>query len=159
MSKVPTVNGVSDVLTERFGSAFFLRTERPELAAPPAAGQPRPLQMSPQQSFDSLAYYTWFVESSPLSTMLGAAALVLVILAGCLFPLWPPFMRLGVWYLSLGVMGLIGLFFGIAIVRLILWVITSLVMKRGIWWFPNLFEDVSVVSPPFFQADTAKLPD
>lgn len=112
--------------------------------------------MSPQQSFDSLAYYTWFVESSPLSTMLGAAALVLVILAGCLFPLWPPFMRLGVWYLSLGVMGLIGLFFGIAIVRLILWVITSLVMKRGIWWFPNLFEDVSVVSPPFFQAHNAK---
>lgn len=74
--------------------------------------------------------------------------MVLILLAGVMFPLWPPSLRLGVYYLSLGVLGLIGVFIGIAVIRLILWVGTSLVMKRGIWWFPNLFEDVGFVSPP-----------
>ena len=73
--------------------------------------------------------------------------MVLILLAGVMFPLWPPSLRLGVYYLSLGVLGLIGVFMGIAVVRLILWVLTRLVMKRGIWWFPNLFEDVGFVSP------------
>lgn len=54
-------------------------------------------------------------------------------------------MRLGVWYLSMGVMGLVGLFFAIAIVRLIFYIITILVASPGIWIFPNLFADVGFV--------------
>lgn len=102
--------------------------------------------MSQQQSFEAAGYYTWFLAPSAVKTYLGSAIMVLILLAGVMFPLWPPSLRLGVYYLSLGVLGLIGLFIGIAIVRLILWVITSLVMKKGIWWFPNLFEDVGFVS-------------
>ncbi len=101
--------------------------------------------MSPTQSFSGDAYYTWFTAASPLSTILGGLAMVLVMLAGVMFPLWPPVLRLGVYYLSLGVLGLIGVFIGIAIVRLFLWMGTSLVMKRGIWWFPKLFDDVGFV--------------
>jgi len=40
--------------------------------------------------------------------------MVALMLAGVMFPLWPPIMRLGVWYLSIGMLGLIGLFFAIA---------------------------------------------
>jgi translocation protein SEC62 len=72
--------------------------------------------------------------------------MIIVMLAGVMFPLWPPKLRLGVYYLSIGVLGLIGVFIAIAIVRLILWMVTSLVLRKGIWWFPNLFEDVGFVS-------------
>jgi hypothetical protein len=127
-------------------SAFFLQTDRPEPPTPLPAGQPKPLTLSPSQTFTPQSYYTWFISPSPLTTYLGSALLVLILLAGVMFPLWPPSLRLGVYYLSLGVLGLIGVFIGIAVVRLIIWVGTSLVMKRGIWWFPNLFEDVGFVS-------------
>ncbi len=133
-------------LNSSFHSAFFLRTDRPTPPTPPPSGQPKPLQMCPQQSFDPAAYYTWFLAGSPLGTIIGGIVMILVMFAGVLFPLWPPIMRLGVWYLSIGALGLIGVFFGIAIVRLIGWILTSLVLRKGIWLFPNLFEDVSVVS-------------
>lgn len=71
----------------------------------------------------------------------AAGALVLVI-AIVLFPLWPLVLRQGVWYLSMGMLGLIGLFFGMAIVRLILFIITMFVKPPGLWLYPNLFEDV-----------------
>jgi translocation protein SEC62 len=79
--------------------------------------------------------------------------MVAVMLAGVMFPLWPPIMRQGVSYLSMGVLGLIALFIGIAVVRLIFWAITSVILRKGIWWFPNLFEDVGFVSPIFHLAE------
>ncbi|KAH0542446.1 hypothetical protein GP486_008641 [Trichoglossum hirsutum] len=51
-------------------------------------------------------------------------------------------MRLGVWYLSMGMLGLIGLFFAMSIFRLILFCITMFAVPPGIWLYPNLFEDV-----------------
>lgn len=59
-----------------------------------------------------------------------------------MFPLWPMKMRLGVWYLSMGMLGLIGLFFVMAIFRLILFAITMFAVPPGLWLYPNLFEDV-----------------
>lgn len=76
---------------------------------------------------------------------LSGFGMILLMLAGVMFPLWPTSMRVGVWYLSVGMLGLIGAFFGLAIVRLILWCITVLTVKPGIWIFPNLFEDVGFV--------------
>lgn len=67
---------------------------------------------------------------------------ILVLLLIVMFPLWPPMLRLGVWYLSMGMLGLIGLFIVMSIFRLILFVITTVVASPGIWLYPNLFEDV-----------------
>lgn len=131
-------------------SAFFLRIDRPVPETPIPSGQPKPLRLSPQQSFDPLAYYTWFYDGSPLYTYLGGLAMVLIMLAGVMFPLWPVKLRIGVWYLSVGVLGLIGAFLGLAVVRLVFWCVTVLTMKRAIWIFPNLFEDVGFVSLFFF---------
>lgn len=72
--------------------------------------------------------------------------MVAVILIGVMFPLWPPFMRLGAYYLSLLFFALIGLFFVIAIVRLVFYIITVITASPGIWIFPNLFADVGFVS-------------
>lgn len=103
------------------------------------------LQVNPQQEFGDDMYYTWFYNPVPLTTYLYGALGVAAIFAGVLFPLWPIFLRQGVWYLSVGMLGLIGVFFGIAIVRLIIFVLTWPTVKPGVWIFPNLFADVGFV--------------
>jgi len=51
-------------------------------------------------------------------------------------------LRLGVWYLSMGMLGLIGLFFVMVIFRLILFAITYFAVSPGLWLYPRLFEDI-----------------
>ena len=82
-------------------------------------------------------------------------------MAVVMFPLWPVTLRIGVWYLSMGFLGLLGLFFAMAIFRLILFGVTVFAVPPGLWLYPNLFEDVGFfdsfrpvwgwqeVSPPF----------
>lgn len=124
--------------------AFFLRVQR---GAPSgsSASSPKVLQVIPEQRFAADEYYVWFFEGSQWTTYAGAILMVGVMLAGVMFPLWPPIMRQGVYYLSMGMLGLIGLFFGIAIVRLIFYIITVVVASPGIWVFPKLFADVGFV--------------
>ncbi|KAF1949529.1 translocation protein [Byssothecium circinans] len=87
-------------------------------------------------------YYIWLYEGSQWKQKLYAVGALVGIMAVVLFPLWPLFMRQGVWYLSMGMLGLIALFFAMAIFRLILFVITMFVASPGLWLYPNLFEDV-----------------
>jgi translocation protein SEC62 len=87
-------------------------------------------------------YYIWLYEGSQWKQKLYAAGALLVVIAVVLFPLWPLFLRQGVWYLSMGMLGLVGLFFAMAIVRLILFIITIFAAPPGLWLYPNLFEDV-----------------
>lgn len=87
-------------------------------------------------------YYTWFYEPRTWKQTIMGVGVILVLLLVVMFPLWPPMLRLGVWYLSMGMLGLIGLFFAMSIFRLILFVITMFAASPGIWLYPNLFEDV-----------------
>lgn len=128
---------------------FFLRVARGGSVS--GAGGPKLLQINPQQVFQADEYYAWFLDANPIRVLLGGVAMVAVVLAAVMFPLWPAKLRVGVWYLSIGVLGLIGLFFAIAIVRLIFYVITIVVAKPGIWIFPNLFEDVGFVRLLFWS--------
>ncbi|GAA5848646.1 hypothetical protein JCM5353_002762 [Sporobolomyces roseus] len=120
---------------------FFLRTTRGPTISPSF----RALQINPQQLFTPDEYYVWLLEPNPFKQLVLAGGMVALVLAGVMFPLWPVKMRVGVWYMSVGVLGLIAAFFGLAIVRLIGWVITKLVLSPGIWLFPNLFADVGFV--------------
>jgi len=137
--------------------AFFLRVQR---GAPSgsSSSSPKVLQVIPEQKFAADEYYVWFFEGSQWTTYAGAVLMVGVMLAGVMFPLWPPIMRLGVYYLSMGMLGLIGLFFGIAIVRLIFYIITVVVASPGIWIFPKLFADVGFVESfiPLWEWDLPK---
>lgn len=100
------------------------------------------VKIEQQQEAQDQMYYVWLYEGSQWKQKFyGISALVLV-LAVAMFPLWPLVMRQGVWYLSMGMLGLLGLFFAMAIFRLILFCVTVLVMPRGLWLYPNLFEDV-----------------
>ncbi|SJX62758.1 related to translocation protein sec62 [Sporisorium reilianum f. sp. reilianum] len=141
--KVTNKDEAEECLHNIIPFAFFLRVERG--ASTGGKDSPKVVDINPQQMFKSDLYYVWLYEGSQLGLKLAGLGMVAVMLAGVMFPLWPPTMRLGVWYLSVGALGLIGLFFAIAIVRLIFWLITVVVAKPGIWIFPNLFEDVGFV--------------
>ncbi|TKY85662.1 hypothetical protein EX895_005202 [Sporisorium graminicola] len=141
--KVTSKQEAEECLHNIIPYAFFLRVERG--ASTGGKDSPKVVEINPQQMFKADFYYVWLYEGSQLGLKLAGLGMVAVMLAGVMFPLWPPTMRLGVWYLSVAALGLIGLFFAIAIVRLIFWLITVVVAKPGIWIFPNLFEDVGFV--------------
>lgn len=100
------------------------------------------VKVEPQQEAHDDMYYCWLYEGSQWKTKLYAGGALALILAVVFFPIWPYKLRLGVWYLSMGCLGLLGLFFAMAIFRLILFVITTFAVPPGIWLYPNLFEDV-----------------
>lgn len=157
LSNVPSISDEASAekfLNEMIPSMFYLRAERGDHLPPPpgpsgasasTGKQPRALRIAQAQRFKQDEYFVWFVPASQLKTTLGAVGLVLAVLAGCMFPLWPIKLRIGVWYLSVGVLGLIGALVVIAIIRLIVWGITKLTLKPGIWIFPRLFDDLGVV--------------
>jgi translocation protein SEC62 len=100
------------------------------------------VKIEQQQEVRDDLHFVWIYEGPQLKQKLYAAGALLVIMAIVMFPLWPIKMRLGVWYLSMGMLGLIGLFFAMAIFRLILFCVTMFVVPPGLWLYPNLFEDV-----------------
>lgn len=100
------------------------------------------VKIEQHQETSPLMHYVWLYEGPQWKQKALAAAVVAGIFAVVLFPLWPMVMRQGVWYLSVGMMGLLGLFFAMSIFRLILFCITVFAVPPGLWLYPNLFEDV-----------------
>ncbi|PCH35386.1 translocation protein [Wolfiporia cocos MD-104 SS10] len=160
LKNVPPVTSEADAMKVMAGLlpfAFFLRVERGS-ASSSSSSAPKLLSITPIQQFAPLDYYAWFYEGSQWTTYIGGVAMVAVMLAGVMFPLWPPVMRLGVWYISMAVLGLVSLFFALAIVRLIFYIITVIVASPGIWIFPKLFADVGFVESfiPLWEWDLPK---
>lgn len=100
------------------------------------------VKIEQQQECQEDLHFIWLYEGSQIKTKLYAAGALAIVFAIVMFPLWPMKMRLGVWYLSMGMLGLVGLFFAMAIFRLILFAITMFAVPPGLWLYPNLFEDV-----------------
>jgi translocation protein SEC62 len=103
------------------------------------------VKIEQHQETDPMMHYVWLYEGPQWKQKAMAAAVVAGIFAVVLFPLWPIMLRQGVWYLSVGMMGLLGLFFAMSIFRLILFCVTVFVVPPGLWLFPNLFEDVGFI--------------
>jgi translocation protein SEC62 len=95
-----------------------------------------------QEAQDDM-YYVWFYEGSQIMRKVYAGLALIAIFAIVLYPLWPLVLRQGVYYLSWGLLGLLGLFFLMAIFRVILFIVTYFAVSPGLWLFPNLWEDVS----------------
>ncbi|KAI9891406.1 MAG: Translocation protein S62 [Vezdaea aestivalis] len=95
-----------------------------------------------QQEIKDTLHYVWLYDGPQWKAKIYAIGALLLIFAVVLFPLWPASLRLGVWYLSMGMLGLLGLFFAMSIFRLILFVVTMFAVPPGLWLYPNLFEDV-----------------
>lgn len=103
------------------------------------------LQQSTKAVLQDDVYYMWaYTPPNPFMILYSILAIVAVF-AVILFPLWPFWMRKGVWYVSTSLLVFLGLFFAIAIVRLIIYLITLATMTEQFWLFPNLFEDCGVI--------------
>ena len=100
------------------------------------------VKIEQQQDVTDDLHYVWLFEGSQWRQKLYAGGALVIIMAIVMFPLWPVKVRIGVWYLSMGMLGLIGLFFAMAIFRLILFCATVFTVPPGLWLYPNLFEDV-----------------
>ena len=154
--KITSEDEALSLLRSIIPHAFYLKVDRGQSVTstgPGGAKGPsiKMLQVNQMQAFNSEDYYVWLLEGSQVKSVLGGIGLVAVILAGVMFPLWPTSLRIAVWYLSMAMLGVIGLFFGLAIFRLIFYVITIVVAKPGIWIFPNLFADVGFVRVTSFS--------
>ncbi|KFA67683.1 hypothetical protein S40285_00960 [Stachybotrys chlorohalonatus IBT 40285] len=101
------------------------------------------VRIEQQQEAKEEMYYVWFWEGSQIMRLVYAGLALVLIFAVVLYPLWPLKLRQGVYYLSWGLLGLLGLFFLMAIFRVILFCITYFAVPPGLWLFPNLWEDVS----------------
>lgn len=103
------------------------------------------LRPSKKASLDPHRYFVWTYNKPNPFILLYSVLTIIGVFTVILFPLWPNFMKLGVWYLSMGLLGLLGLFFVVAIVRLIIYIVTLVALPRAFWLYPNLFEDCSVI--------------
>lgn len=102
------------------------------------------LELHQDQSFnDANDVYVWIYDPTPLKKKIIGALMILGTIAGCLFSLWPIWLRQLVYYLSLAGIGFFGLLFAVAIARTILYyVIWAATMGRhNLWILPNLSEN------------------
>ncbi|KAI1923967.1 Translocation protein S62 [Ophidiomyces ophidiicola] len=100
------------------------------------------VRIEQHQETEPMLHYAWLYEGPQWKQKAMAAGVLVLIMAVVMFPLWPIMLRQGVWYLSIGMMGLLGLFFAMSIFRLILFCVTFFAVPPGLWLYPNLFEDV-----------------
>ncbi|KAJ3159395.1 Translocation protein S62 [Geranomyces michiganensis] len=128
------------LLSEMHSHGFFLKVEKAAKAK-----QQNLALVQDQSSFEPEAYYVWIYEGSQLKGMLIGTGVLLVAFAGVMFPLWPARLRDGVYYLSLGLLGLIGLFICLSIFRLALWLVLKVATGRDGWLYPQLFADVGII--------------
>lgn len=113
----------------------------------------KPTKEYPNLIFSSKAtllpdeYYVWSYNPKTFLDYLTVVGIIVGVLAFVCYPLWPPIMKRGSYYLSLGMLGLIGVFFGVAILRFIIYLasLAFISEKGGFWLFPNLFEDCGVI--------------
>merc|ERR1711997_611040 len=103
------------------------------------------LEMHNDQLFlDGNDAYVWIYDPTPWYYYIAGGAIVLGIIAVCLFPLWPMEARQGVYYLSVAAAGFLVFIIVLAIIKYILFLLCFIATagKLKLWIFPNLTEDV-----------------
>lgn len=116
------------------------------------------LEMHPQQIFvDGHEAYVWIYDPIPMTYWIFGALVVIGAIVICLFPLWPPQLRTGVYYLSMSAAGFLVFLLALVVVRFILfcaiWLCTG--GKHHFWFLPNLTEDVGFIDSfkPLYKHD------
>lgn len=103
------------------------------------------LEMHLEQVFlDTKDAYIWIFDPMPWWYWVCGALVVFATIAICMFPLWPPIVRKGVYHLSIAAAAFLVLIIALAILRVVLfWTIWVLTLTRHhLWLLPNLTEDV-----------------
>ncbi|XP_071525875.1 translocation protein SEC62 isoform X2 [Panulirus ornatus] len=103
------------------------------------------LDMHLEQVFvDGPDAYVWMYDPIPFWYYIVGGLCLFGAIAVCLFPLWPPSVRKGVYYLSVAAAGFLGVILGLAVLRFIVFIIIWLLTMgvHHLWLLPNLTEDV-----------------
>jgi len=90
------------------------------------------------QPFEEDGQFTWVYEGSKTKLYLMCAGMLIGALGICMIQIWPLWLKIGVWWCSVTFLTTFGV---LCVVRLILFVLMWIVGFRGIWLFPNLFDD------------------
>jgi len=102
--------------------------------------------MNQRQGFipKSEEIYIWRYNPTPFMHWIYGAGVLLVVIGGTLFPLWPDQLRTGVYYGSVGLASFIGGILVVGFLRTILFGIIWAVTRgnHSLWILPNLLEDV-----------------
>lgn len=102
------------------------------------------LEVHAGQTFnDDKDVYVWVYDPTPLYKKVIGMLMVVGTIAACMFPLWPMWLRQGIYYLSIGGIGFFVAIVVVAILRTILfgliWLFTG--GRHHLWVLPNLTED------------------
>ena len=88
--------------------------------------------------FEEDGLFTWVYEGSKTKLYLMCAGMLIGALGICMIQIWPLWLKIGVWWCSVTFLTTFGV---LCVVRLILFCLMFIVGFRGIWLFPNLFDD------------------
>lgn len=106
-----------------------------------------PLPPEQANTFADDGFYIWLYERpTSIWTYVWTALIPLVVLGACLFPLAPNWAKIGVFYLS---SGLLVLLLGALLLRSLLAAVTWIVSGRTVWLLPNLMSEELPVSQIF----------
>lgn len=113
------------------------------------------LSLSRVRDFDEAGYFTWVYEGDKTFSNLMTAGLVFGCIFCVCFPIWPQFLRVFVWYMSVSfLLFTFGLVFLRAAVFLVVWVIGF-----EFWILPNIFDEtLGFVDSfkPFYSFESTK---
>jgi len=82
--------------------------------------------------------YVWIMPQSRTELYLKCAGMLVSILFMCMIKIWPLWLKIGVWWVSLIMLICMT---SLIVVRLVLTVLCTIVGFRGIWLLPNLLND------------------
>jgi len=97
-------------------------------------------------AFDEDSYYTWIYEGSKTKLYLMCAGMLVGALGLCMIQIWPLWLKIGVWWCSVTFLTTFGV---LCVVRITLFALMWIVGFRGIWLFPNLFDDNQTFAASF----------
>uniref|UniRef100_A0A7S3PBA7 Translocation protein SEC62 n=1 Tax=Aplanochytrium stocchinoi TaxID=215587 RepID=A0A7S3PBA7_9STRA len=89
------------------------------------------------KAFNAEGYYTWIYEGSQFKRNLLLGALIFAFLALTMFPVWPQWSKVAIWYLSVTFLIVLTVFI---VVRLIFFILFWLAGYE-FWILPNIFMD------------------
>mmetsp|Transcript_13430 Transcript_13430/g.39614 ORF Transcript_13430/g.39614 Transcript_13430/m.39614 type:complete len:353 (-) Transcript_13430:226-1284(-) len=89
-------------------------------------------------TFEEDGLYTWMYEGSKTRLYVLSGLTLLGALMLCMIQIWPIWMKIALWWCSVT---FLTTFSALCIVRLMLFCLMFAVGFRGIWLFPNLFDD------------------
>lgn len=95
------------------------------------------LVVSRVRDFDETGYFTWIYEGNKTFSHMMTTALIVGFLCCTCFPIWPTFLKVFVWYLSVTM--LLFIFFLITVrgfLFLMVWI-----LGFDFWFLPNLFDE------------------